>query len=122
MIKVVYCLRRKVGMPFEEFSSYWHEKHAPLVKQFAGAMNLIKYTQSHALSGSLGKAMAGTGKSSEAFDGVAELWYDSVDDFMAGAATDEGRRAFEVLKSDEEKFIDRENSVMWLAEEKIIYG
>ena len=31
MIKLVYCLRRKPGMTWDEFSTYWREVHAPLV-------------------------------------------------------------------------------------------
>jgi len=122
MIKLVYCLKRKSGMSFEEFSTYWHEKHAALVPQFTEVLNIKKYTQSHTIQSSLGKPMAGTGKSVEGYDGVAELWFDSIEDFLAGATSEEGMRAFVELRADEEKFIDRENSVLWLCEEKCIVG
>jgi hypothetical protein len=35
LTKLTYCLRRKPGMTWEEFSDYWRNVHAPLVAKLA---------------------------------------------------------------------------------------
>ena len=45
MIKLVYCLRRKPGMTWDEFSTYWHDVHAPLVAERAEALGIRRYVQ-----------------------------------------------------------------------------
>ena len=51
MVKFVFCLRRKDGMALEEFQRYWREEHAPLVQQYAGALGILRYVQSHTRPG-----------------------------------------------------------------------
>lgn len=54
--------------------------------------------------------------SDEPYDGVAELWYDSLD-AMGGARSPEARQAARELLEDERNFIDLPRSPMWVAEE-----
>ena len=58
----------------------------------------------------------------EMYDGVAELWWDSLDDLMAPGQTEEGRAAGLALLEDEREFIDLPRSPLWLSEEKAIIG
>ena len=44
MIKVVTCIKRKAGMPVEEFQTYWRERHPAVVVRLPG---LRRYVQSH---------------------------------------------------------------------------
>ena len=46
MIKLTFCLRRKPGLSWDEFSNYWREVHAPLVKSHANALGVRRYVQS----------------------------------------------------------------------------
>ncbi len=46
MIKYVTVLFRRNGVGREEFSSYWKDTHAPILRQIAG---LRGYVQNHAL-------------------------------------------------------------------------
>lgn len=114
MIKIVYCLRRKPGMSVEEFQKYWLKTHAHFGKNIPGVK---RYIQVHALGGELAEMMAGghpAGKN-EAFDGVAELWFEEEDLRKLPGA--EGALA---AVQDEANFIDFERSVIFLAEEHVI--
>ena len=58
----------------------------------------------------------------DAFDGVAELWWDSIDDLMAAGTTPEGADAGQILLEDEQNFIDLSRSCIFFTEEHSIVG
>jgi uncharacterized protein (TIGR02118 family) len=121
VIKLVYCLRRKEGMSLAEFQRYWREVHGPLVHKNAEALRVRRYVQVHALDDPINQALGRQrGNAVEPFDGVAELWWDSLEDFLAASRTDEGRRAARELLEDEKNFIDLERSAIFLARENPI--
>jgi len=120
MYKLTFCLRRAPGMTREEFQRYWREEHAPLVMERGEAMEVRRYVQSHTcdLPG-LHEALQGrNGGSPEPFDGVAELWFESLDGFGTEAA----RQAGAELLADEQRFIDLPNSPIFLTEEHVVIG
>ena len=53
----------------------------------------------------------------EPFDGVAELWWDDLDALVAAASSSEGSAAGQTLLEDEARFIDPEQSALWLGQE-----
>ena len=117
MIKLVYCLRRKPGMTWDEFSTYWREVHAPLVAARADALGIRRYMQVRTADAPAVHAamQARNGGSPEPFDGVAELWFD--DDALTRAPTPESAKAGQELLEDEQNFIDLTSSPIWFAEE-----
>jgi uncharacterized protein (TIGR02118 family) len=117
MIKLVYCLRRRPDLSLEEFQRYWRETHGPLVRSHAATLRIKRYVQTHTLPGALTDAVRRSRDSAEPYDGVAELWWDSAEDFAAGASTPEGRAAARELLEDERRFIDFARSSLWIAEE-----
>jgi uncharacterized protein (TIGR02118 family) len=118
MIKLVYCLRRLPRLSLEEFQQYWYEKHAPLVRSHAETLKIRRYVQVHTRELPINEAMRASRPGPEPYDGVAELWWDSLEDFITGATTEEGREAARALLEDEKKFIDLGHSPIWIAEEK----
>jgi hypothetical protein len=58
----------------------------------------------------------------EDFDGVAELWWDTIDAFARAGATPEGRAAGRRLAEDEKHFIDLARSPIWFGEEHVLVG
>src|SRR5262249_12383599 len=107
MLKIVLCLTRKPGMSREEFSRYWRETHAPLVRKLAPALGMRRNVHNHALETSLDAGIrAGRGAEMADYDGVAESWFDSLEALLTATATDEGRRAARRLAEDEARFID----------------
>ena len=123
MIKLVYCLRRQPHLSREEFQRYWRETHGPLVRARAGTLNIRRYIQVHTLDGQLNEVLrASRGCADEAFDGVAELWWDGAETLGSANATEEGRKAGRELLEDERNFIDFERSVIFVAEEHVFVG
>jgi hypothetical protein len=55
------------------------------------------------------------------YDGVAELWWDSIDDVL-GSPSPERQAAGLALLEDERKFIDLSRSPLWFGEEKVIFA
>lgn len=118
MIKLVYCLRRLPELSREEFQRYWRQTHGPLVRERAQALGIRRYVQVHTLDSPLNEVLAASrGSTGEAFDGVAELWWESAESLAAATGTPEGRRAARELLEDEKRFIDFSRSVVFVAEE-----
>jgi uncharacterized protein (TIGR02118 family) len=101
-------------MSVEEFQKYWLETHAEFGKNIPGVK---RYIQVHALGGEMAEMMAAGHPSgtNEAFDGVAELWFEEED--LVKLPSAEGALA---AVQDEANFIDFERSVIFLAKEHII--
>ena len=57
-------------------------------------------------------------QSPEPFDGIAELWWDSVEEFAPSESSPERRQAGAELLEDERKFIDLPRSPVWMARER----
>ncbi len=118
MIKMTYVVRRRPELSEEEFHRYWFEIHGPLVASVKDVLNIKRYVQVHTVADS-GRKDRGM---PEAHDGVAELWWDSVDSLRQPGTTEEGRKAALLLAEDEAKFIDFTRSSIALAEERVIVG
>jgi uncharacterized protein (TIGR02118 family) len=117
MVRLVFCVRRLPHLSREEFQAYWRERHGPLVREAAAALAIRRYVQVHTLADPLNERLRAGRGAPEEFDGVAELWFDSVESLAAAGATPEGRAAGRRLFEDERRFIDLARSPLWLAHE-----
>lgn len=117
MIKIVFCLRRKPGLSLNEFQTYWKNDHRDLVLANADVLGIRRYVQSHTQPSEFSDRMRQYRQTPEPFDGIAELWYESLDALEKISATNAARRASRTLRDDEETFIDLANSPMWIVEE-----
>ena len=81
-----------------------------------------RYVQVHGRELKLAAGMAAARDGPAPYDGVAELWYDGIDDLEAMASDPAARRAGRELLEDERKFIDHANSPLWFGEEHEIVG
>jgi uncharacterized protein (TIGR02118 family) len=118
VIKLVFSLRRRPEMSREEFQAYWHDRHASLVARHRDALRIRRYVQTHARSSELAAAQSSArGSQPDLYDGVAELWWDSVEDVLAAVSTPAGQQAVIELLEDERRFIDLERSPLWIGEE-----
>ena len=122
MIKLVFALRRRPDLTREEFQTYWREQHAPLVASHAETLGIRRYVQVHTLPDVLHAALRDSRGAPEAYDGVAELWFDSIEALGAAVVSDEGRAAALALLEDERRFIDHARSPLWLADEHAVVG
>jgi uncharacterized protein (TIGR02118 family) len=120
MVKLVFCLSRRPELTEEEFHRIWRDEHAPLVRSHAAALGIRRYVQSHTAHPSLNAALAATRDAPIHYDGVAELWFDSIDALGAAMSTPEGVAAGEALLADERRFIDHPLSPIFMVEEDAI--
>jgi uncharacterized protein (TIGR02118 family) len=123
MVKLIYCLRRRPEVSVEEFHRYWRDEHAPLVTSHAASLGIRRYAQLHTVSGPVNALLAASRQGPEAYDGVAELWFDDAEALVAGASSDAGMAAARELAIDEARFIDHSRSPLFVAEEhEVISG
>lgn len=122
MIKITFCLKRKPGLSLEEFHDYWLNQHGPLVRQHQKALRMVRYVQVHAIETKLTAGMQGVRNAPQGFDGVAELWWESLEDLEASTSDAAAREAGSILLEDEAKFIDLPNSPLWFGEEHVVVG
>jgi uncharacterized protein (TIGR02118 family) len=123
MIKLTFVLRRRPELEPGEFRRYWREEHAPLVARHAETLRIRRYVQTHTVGSDLDGALADSrGTQIEPYDGVAQLWWDSLEDLQAVLADEAGQRAAAELLEDEQRFIDLPASPLWLGEEYVVVG
>jgi uncharacterized protein (TIGR02118 family) len=116
VIRLVFLLRRQPSLSLADFHTRWADDHGPLVASHQTRLGILRYTQSHRLDDRLNEALASArGGMEPAYDGVAELWFESEAAVAAAGRTDAGRRAGAELLADEAEFIDLPNSPLWLA-------
>jgi uncharacterized protein (TIGR02118 family) len=120
MIKLAFCLRRLDGLSREEFQRYWIEDHGPLVRSHAEALGIRRYVQLHSIDDAISMAIAGPRNPPPPYDGIAELWFDSLEAMAAAGTTAEGQAASAALLADEQRFVDLASSPLFLAEEHVI--
>ncbi len=75
-MKAIILLTRRARDTPEDFRRWWLEEHAPLARELPGLRRLVF----NLVDGDAG------------FDGVAELWFDSVEEFEAAYGSEIGER------------------------------
>jgi len=108
MVKLVYCITKKAGLTDEEFFRYWKNIHGPIGARIP---RLRKLVQSHRLT------VPGDEHRHD-YDGMAELWFDYVEDLLAARQSPEWKAATE----DEANFIDQSKVAYFVSEEHVIVG
>jgi uncharacterized protein (TIGR02118 family) len=112
MVKLVGMMKRKPGMSAEEFHRYWRDVHAPFVMGISEFTRYVrKYVQSHAVDAQASVPGAG---GAPPFDGLAEIWFESLDDMRKAFAEP---RYLSEIRADELKFLDLPNCVALMVEE-----
>jgi uncharacterized protein (TIGR02118 family) len=122
MIKLTFCLVRLPHLSRAQFQKYWFETHAPLVASVAETLQIRRYVQLHSLPADAHAALRESRQAPAEFDGVAELWFDSLEALAANSERAEAREAGRRLLEDERRFIDLAKSPLWWGEERVVVG
>ncbi len=123
MIKIVFCLRRLPSLTTEAFRQYWLETHGPLVRRHSTVLRMKRYVQSHTFyESSISGTITARNEQYNAYDGVTEAWFDSIDDIVQAGATKAGRDAGRILLADEKTFVDLNNSPIFFTREHEIFA
>jgi uncharacterized protein (TIGR02118 family) len=120
MIKLTFCLHRLPSLSRAAFQDYWRGTHAPLVVSVQQPLRIRRYVQLHSMpeemEGDLRRVRGGP----PGYDGVAELWWDSLDDLSATATDPDAIAAGRLLLEDERRFIDLPRSPLFWGVEHVI--
>lgn len=107
-VHLIALLSRKPGMSVEGFQNYWREHHGPLAAKVPG---LRRYVQDHPMPELYGS------RNAPLCDGVAEAWFDSLEDLQRSTETPEVK----AVRADEPNFIDVSKLVFLLTEDIEIF-
>ena len=121
MIKLTFALVRLPNLTRTAFQAYWRDHHAPLVASVREVLRIRRYVQLHSLPDDMSADIRGARGGPEGFDGVAQLWWDSLDDMAATAIDPAAVIAGKRLLTDERKFIDLARSPLWWGEEIVVF-
>ena len=111
MIKLMVAVRRRADMSPEEFHRYWRTHHAGRVRECPASRRYIRrYVQCHTVAGEYADGEA-------PFDGVVELWFDSVADKDAFFSDPDYLKD---VQPDESRFADMARTVSFVTEEEVI--
>jgi ketosteroid isomerase-like protein len=120
MIKAVVLFSRRSDVSPEALSKRWLE-HGELVRKHAKALRMRRYVQNHKLSSDALAPFTGLrGWPTSKFDGMVEVWHDSLEDIEAAFASPEGQAANRELAADEAEFIDQSSVQVFLTVEHVL--
>lgn len=106
MVKVLTFLKRRPGMPVDEFQAYWLRQHPTIVLRLPGVR---RYVQSHTLASAYARA-------EPVWDGIAEVWADDTDALRTMSRGPEHA----AVQADEAVFIDRATMGLIVTEEHVV--
>ena len=113
MIKLIVAIKRNPAMTPAEFHQYWRTTHSEKVRALPASKRYIrKYVQAHTLDS---EYAAGE----PAFDGTAELWFDSIADKDAFYSDAE---YLANVNPDERVFADMTTTLFFVTEEEVVLG
>ena len=114
MIKMTIALTRLEDLTPQEFQDYWRNQHGELVRGLAETLGIQRYVQAHSIASEDLK----NGKYYRPpYDGLAEVWYLSYDDFLTRLTSATGKEAAKQLRKDEQRFAQIDLSRTWWSEE-----
>ena len=93
-----------------------------MVMAHAEALGMRRYVQAHTRQGRLAAVLTKQRGTAEAFDGIADVWFDDMDSMLHAASTPAGSQALNALLEDESRFIDAERSSIMLVDERELIG
>jgi uncharacterized protein (TIGR02118 family) len=117
-VKLSVVIKRRDGMSFDDYDRYWNGPHAQIVTSVPEfTRHVRRYVQSH-----LAAEYTGAGDSSKLtsqwgkapFDGIAELWFDSLLEMVA--AFNEPKFV-ENIAPDDEKFVGHAGTQLFTLKE-----
>ena len=110
MIKMTLLIARKADTSVQAFRDYWTGRHLQVVRSVPEVQRYTRrYVQQH------NTYVAPDHTTAEPFDGIAEAWFDSLEDAMSLIESDNWRN---VIKLDDLNFIDVTRTQIMLSEEK----
>lgn len=122
MIKLTMLVKRLPTITYAQFDLYWVKHHAQLVASVQNALDIARYVQTipHTYP-ELDKMIQNGRKTQDfEFDGMAEIWWKSLESMQRNRQSPEALTALNALLEDEKRFINHSQSLAWYATERQI--
>jgi hypothetical protein len=110
VVRLISFLRRRPELSQQDFFDLW-EQHGKMMADHAEMMGVVRYSQVRVTHHEATQAMndgRGSGHT-EPYDGVAELWLDSIERLTAPPSAEKAE-FLQKLEADERKFVDHSRS------------
>jgi len=114
MFKAVALLKARPGISREQFVEYYEKHHVPLILRLMP--QILDYRRNYVRTADAYLAKDITALD---FDAVTELWYRSRADYESAAAVLRDAAVFQQIADDEEHFLDRGKTRMFVVEEYV---
>ncbi|MEM6681283.1 MAG: EthD domain-containing protein [Pseudomonadota bacterium] len=119
MIKLVYLIAKRQDLSAEAFHTLWADVHAKLAHELSDTLGAQRYVMTKALNTLCNMCVAkGRDLPENRYDGVIEMWWDSLGAYQMGAGSAQGIVAVDALIDAERRFIDFSKSAAFFAEEE----
>lgn len=112
-IKAIALLKRRADLDREAFIDYYENNHAPLI--LSVMPGVIEYRRSYA---EFDGAFVNAGAAPFDFDVITELWFADRAGYDHAIAVSTAPDIFARVATDEENFLDRSKTRMFLVEER----
>lgn len=112
MFKAIALLKARGDLSRERFIAYYEQHHVPLIMRLMP--QILDYRRNYVQARD---AYLAGGISVLDFDAVTELWYRTEADYRAAAAVLEDPAILKQITDDEENFLDRDKTRMFVVEE-----
>ena len=120
MIRLVYLIRKRPDLDVETFRARWRELHADSAATWGPALGLQHYTMASRLDTVCNTCVTKPrGIEVAPYDGVIEMWWDSLQDYQAGAGSSAGLSAIDTLVDAERRFVDFSRSTAFFVEQEV---
>lgn len=116
---MISFLRRKPELTQAQFFEHWTDVHARILERNAELLGIVRYSIVKATEPEIMARFNPALDPTEQYDGVAELWLDSVERLTRPPSPEEVSVHAE-LEADELKFVDRARSYRLVGEEVTI--
>lgn len=121
MIKLVFVAKRRADIPTRRFHEDWLTQHGRIISDQAESLGMRKYVQSHLVDLPANEALRSSRGMLPPFDGIAEIWWDSLDEMLLASTSPKGRVATALIEKDAARLVDLELSTSFLTKEHLIF-
>jgi uncharacterized protein (TIGR02118 family) len=110
LIKLIVAIKRNPQMTPAEFHDYWRNEHAAKVRELRASNLIRRYVQAHTLESEYASG-------EPAFDGTAELWFETMLDKEAFYSDPE---YLDKVAPDEKVFADMAHTLFFITTEEVV--
>lgn len=120
MIKFFQCMKRRPELSVTEFRRHL-AAYSEKVEILADALEAVRFSVSTTLQVEQNLQLQLARGTTDAYDGVVEIWLERAPDVLLRAEGEEARAMLEEMRSFQELFLDMAASSFFFASEEVVF-